>query len=154
MKISCCLICTNLSNRYQLLNDTIKSLKNGDNIFDEKIMSIDTFDGVDLKWFNQYKTDWKINYKKKDSYKSMILNQQNVLNQAQNDVVFYSEDDIVINQYPHLDTIDKLFNSKLVNNKPIGFISYNNHVWIDFNQNPKHIIDFMGLSNLFLCYQI
>ncbi|MDA3778866.1 MAG: hypothetical protein PF487_01310, partial [Bacteroidales bacterium] len=119
------------------MNDTIKSLKNGDNIFDEKIMSIDTFDGVDLKWFNQYKTDWKINYKKKDSYKSMILNQQNVLNQAQNDVVFYSEDDIVINQYPHLDTIDKLFNSKLVNNKPIGFISYNNHVWIDFNQNPK-----------------
>ena len=144
MKISCCLICTNLFNRYQLLDDTIKSLEKHENIFNEKIMSIDVFDGVDLKWFEQYKSGWDIKYKNKSLYKSMILNQQNVLNSAENDIVFYFEDDIIINKLPQLNTIDKLFNNNLVNNKPVGFISYNNHVWFDFNQNPKHIIDFIS----------
>jgi len=109
------------------------------------VMSVDVFgggEGVDLNWFEKY-GDWNIFYKNKDHYRSMILNQQNVLKKASNDIIFYSEDDIVINNIPQLDTIDKLFNGNLVNGKPVGFVSYNNHVWIDFNQNPKHVIDFI-----------
>jgi len=146
MKISNCVICTNLVDRLPLLDNTINSLNGCENIFDERVMSVDVFgdgQGVDLNWFEKYNDDWNIYYKNKDYLRSMILNQQNVLNKASNDVIFYMEDDIIINNVPQLDTIDKLFNGKLVNGKPVGFISYNNHVLIDFNQNPKHVIDFI-----------
>ena len=145
-KISCCMIATNLMNRCSLIENTIESLNKCNDIFSEKIMSVDVFgggDGVDLNWFEKYNDDWKIHYKNKDYLRSMILNQQNVLNKANNEIIFYLEDDIVINDVPQLNTIDKLFNGDLVNGKPVGFISYNNHIWVDFNQNPKHVIDFI-----------
>lgn len=146
MKISCCTITTNLTKRCSLLDNMIGSLYECENIFTEKIMSVDVFSGggcVDLKWFERFNDNWNVVYKNSDIRRSMILNQQNALKKATNDVIFYTEDDIVINNIPQLDTINKLFNGNLVNGKPVGFISYNNHVWSDFNQNPKHIIDFI-----------
>ena len=145
MKISCCTITTNLPKRYELLNNMIGSLNRCGTIFDEKIMSVNVFGGgnADLTWFERFNNDWNVFYKNVDARRSMILNQQNALKNANNDIIFYAEDDIIINNIPQLDTIDKLFNGKFVNNKPVGFISYNNHVWINFNENPKHVIDFI-----------
>jgi len=146
MKISCCTITTNLLKRCVLLDNMVGSLNKCGDIFTEKIISVDVFGGgesVDLKWFEKFNNNWNVVYKNKDVSRSMILNQQNVLKKATNDVIFYAEDDIVINNIPQLDTINELFNGNLVNGKPVGFISYNNHVWIDFNQNPKHVIDFI-----------
>jgi len=148
MKLSCCIITTNVKNRLILLDDTINSINNLINIFHEKILSIDVFNNIeeiaDLNVFNKYYNDWNIYTKNKEPYGSMILNQQNVLNKSNNEIIFYSEDDIIINKIPQLDTIDKLFNYKLINGKFVGFISFNNHVWINFNENPKHIIDYIN----------
>ena len=104
------MITTNVLNRRSLLKNTIESLNKCENIFDEKVMSVDVFkDGFDLDWFEKYGEEWTVHSKEKESFRSMILNQENVLRRASNDVIFYVEDDIVINNIPQKDTIDKLF---------------------------------------------
>lgn len=144
MKISCCMILTNLTQRSQLVKNTIDSLHKCENIFDEKIMSVDRFPGGDNLWFSQYVGEWDILFKEKSLSKSMILNHQNVVKKSSNNVVFYMEDDIIINKLPRQETIEKLFDGTEVNGKPVGFISFNNHVWIQFKENPPHIIDFIS----------
>lgn len=141
------MITTNLSNRCSLLENTIKSINNCDNIFSEKILSVDVFQNTECvsnTWFDKFKNDWSVYFKNKSMRNSMILNQQNSIKNANNDIIMYSEDDIIVNKIPKLDTIDKLFNSNFVNDKQVGFICYNNHVWVNFNENPKHIIDFIN----------
>lgn len=44
MNISLCMISTNVTNRLKLLEDTILSLNKCNNIFTEKILSIDVFE--------------------------------------------------------------------------------------------------------------
>lgn len=145
MKISCCMLTTNLTDRCSLVENTIESLNGCEDIFDEKLMSVDVFNGgVDLSWFDKYNDEWSIHHKNKDSHRSMILNQQNLLKHANNNVIFYMEDDIIINDVPQQNTVHLLFNSEIIKEKPVGFVSYNNHVWINFNENPKHIIDFIN----------
>jgi len=145
MKISCCMILTNIPQRAQLVENTIDSLDDCEKIFDERIMSVDVFNGgLEAEWFNRYKNNWSVYFKGKSPSKSMILNHQNVVQKSSNNVIFYTEDDIVINKTPKLDTIEQLFNGAVINGKPVGFISYNNHVWIQFKENPQHIIDFIS----------
>ena len=122
------------------MENTIDSLNKCDDIFDEKIMSVDTFPGgLKLDWFSKYEKDWLIYHKMKDDRRSMILNHQNAISKVKNLVTFYTEDDIIINKVPKPDTIDKLFIERSV-----GFVSYNNHVWFNFKQNPPHIINFIS----------
>lgn len=146
MKPSCCLISTNLIDRLSLLDNTIASIEKHDNIFEEKILSVDMFNGgVDFNWFLKYSQyDWKIINKNVTKYRSMILNQKNAILNAKSDIVFYSEDDIIINKLPSIDTINILFRENIINNKRVGFICYNNHVWINFNENPTHIIEYIN----------
>lgn len=152
MKIDCCLITTNLQNRLSLVENTIGSLAKFKDVFNQKIMSVDVFDnGVSLAWFTKYQnTGWRVLSKKIDPEKSMILNQRNAVSNANTDVVLYTEDDILINRLPKLTTIQKLFNEKIVNNKQVGFICFNNHVWSKFKENPKHIIDFIHDLNNYI----
>lgn len=77
----------------------------------------------------------------------MILNQKNSILNASSDIIFYCEDDIIVNKIPKIETINKLFNETLINNKPVGYISYNNHVYFNFNENPEHIIKFINDIN-------
>lgn len=146
MNISCCMITTNLPERSSLMENTIDSLNKCDNIFAEKVMSVDTFPkGLSLDWFDKYLNEWSIYHKMKDSHKSMILNHRNAISKAKNDVVFYTEDDILINKVPKPETLEILFNELSV-----GYISYNNHVWFNFRENPPHIIEFISNPDNYL----
>ena len=112
------MLTTNLNDRCSLVENTIESLNGCEDIFDEKLMSVDVFNnGVDLSWFDKYNNDWVIHHKNKDSHRSMILNQQNLLKHANNDVIFYMEDDIIINDVPQQNTVDLLFNFEIINIK-------------------------------------
>ncbi len=146
MKIGCCLITTNLQNRLSLVENTVNSLTKLEDRFGRKVMSVDVFpDGVSMNWFGRFQeSGWTVLSKKVDPKKSMILNQRNVITNATSDVILYTEDDILINNLPKLTTIQKLFNEKIIDGKSVGFICFNNHVWSNFNETPKHIIDFIN----------
>ena len=151
MKIDCCMITTNLKSRLPLMQNCVDSLEKHQDKFNQKIMSVDIFPdgGVFMDWYTKFqKTGWKVLSKKVAPKGSIILNQRNAVSNASADIVLYTEDDIVINSIPKLTTIHKLFNEELVNGRRAGFICFNNHVWRKFNENPKHIIDFIhDLSN-------
>src|SRR5690606_8647699 len=101
------------------------------NIFYEKMMSVDVFgggDGADLNWCDKYKSDWKVFFRNKDVRRSMINNQRNSIIKADSDTIFFTQDDVFLNKVPKIDTLDKLFNGNIINNKPVGFVCYNNHV--------------------------
>ena len=146
MKIDCCMITTNLQNRLSLVENTVNSLTKLEDRFSRKIMSVDVFpDGASMDWFERFQeSGWTVLSKKVDPKKSMILNQRNVITNATSDVILYTEDDILINNLPKLTTIQKLFNEKIIDGKRVGFICFNNHVFIKFNENPKHITDFIN----------
>ncbi|MEO6508401.1 MAG: hypothetical protein ABIO02_00455 [Patescibacteria group bacterium] len=139
------MITTNLESRTSLMLNTVDSLKKHEDYFNQKIMSVDIFyQGLALGWYNKFeKEGWNILSKNVSARASMILNQRNVVSNATSEIVLYTEDDILINTLPKLSTINRLFNEKLVNGKRTGFICFNNHVWSKFNQNPKHIINFI-----------
>lgn len=139
------MISTNVPTRLNLTKACIASVEKQNDKFNQKIISVDMFpDGVSINWFNQFqKIGWRVLSKKVAPKGSIILNQRNVVSNANADIVLYTEDDILINKLPKLTTIHKLFNEKIVNGKRIGFISFNNHVWSKFTQKPKHIIDFI-----------
>ncbi len=156
MKIDCCMITTNLKDRLYLVSNAINSINKLSDTFNQKILSVDIFDeGESIDWYNQFQKDgWKIvtkNVSVNGSIRgSMILNQRNAVSNAGAEIVLYTEDDILINNLPKVTTINKLFNEKLVNGKRTGFICFNNHVWSKFNENPKHIIDFIHDLNNYI----
>ena len=151
-KIDCCLITTNLQDRLLLVENTVNSLKKHEDIFNQKIMSVDVFpDGVSLDWFARFRSaGWRILSKDVNPRRSMILNQRNVISNANTDVILYTEDDILIDKLPKLTTIQKLFSENIINGKRAGFICFNNHVWVKFNESPKHIIDFIHNLNNYI----
>lgn len=146
------MITTNLQSRLTLMQNSVSSLKKHDDKFSQKIMSIDVFPGgIDTGWYDQFqKEGWKVLSKNVTPKGSMVLNQRNAISIASADIVLYTEDDILINRLPKLTTIHKLFNENIVNGKRAGFICFNNHVWSRFNENPKHIIDFIHDLNNYI----
>lgn len=153
MKIDCCMITTNLQSRLSLMQNTVNSLKKNEDRFGQKIMSIDVFSEgeMSLDWFKQFQVaGWKVLHKNVAARSSMVLNQRNAIRRATAEIVLYTEDDILINRLPKLTTIQKLFNENIVNGKRAGFICFNNHVWKRFNENPKHIIDFIHDLNNYI----
>lgn len=146
------MITTNLQSRLQLMLNCTHSLKKHDHKFGQKIMSVDLFpDGIPLGWYTHFQTDgWNVLSKKVDPKGSMILNQRNAISAATANIVLYLEDDILINRLPKLSTIHKVFNEPFINGKKVGFICFNNHVFKNFNENPKHVIDFIHDLNNYI----
>ena len=153
MKIDCCMITTNLQSRLSLMTNSVDSLKKHEDKFRQKIMSVDIFPdgGVSMDWYIKFqKAGWKVLSKKVAPHGSMVLNQRNAISNASADIVLYTEDDMLLNKLPKLTTIHKLFNEKIINGKRVGFICFNNHVWSKFNENPKHVIDFIHDLNNYI----
>ena len=139
------MITTNLQSRLSLMQNCVASLEKHNDMFEHKILSVDMFEGgLPIDWYSTFqKQGWKILSKKVVPRGSMVVNQYRAVSAASSSVIFYTEDDIVINRLPKLTTIHTLFNERMVNGKRAGFICFNNHVWKRFTENPKHIIDFI-----------
>ena len=158
MKISCCLITTNIESRLHLLNqliDSIDKCNNSSDIFNEKIISVDMFNnGINNSYFEKFnKKNWIVYYKNVDARRSMILNQKKIIEKAKNDIIFYTEDDIIINKMPTFKTINLLFNTKAINNKKVGFICYNTHVFIEYQKyEDQKVVEYINDLNNYVIF--
>lgn len=127
--ISCLMITTNIKNRLHLLDKTIKSVQNACN-FDlmQKILSIDVFENEkELYYFTKYK--WKIIHGVCAGKRGIAENQIRGTSLISSNYVFYSEDDILINKIPELDTLKKIESYVFPDGKKIGYICYNTHIY-------------------------
>lgn len=120
MKISCVLLAT--AKRLNWLDQSIKSIDTLDFKFDEKILSIDEFDGfkIDHNTILDYRNNgWVVDLV---SLKSKHLALKNVIDLCHGDYVFYTEDDIIIKDVPK--DILTILQSK-IDGKKCGLLSMN-----------------------------
>lgn len=150
MNISTLLITTNHTNRQHLFKNTINSLEKAgiSNISNEKIISIDIFEEYpfDIHLYDEYKNNgWTIIADKCTGYRGMINNINRGLQKCTNELIFYSEDDVIINKIPK--NINTIFSYITRNNKHIGFICYNTHIH-EYTFQPPNIIKEQYIHNL------
>lgn len=120
MKICCILLAT--ANRINWLDMSIESINKLKFKFDEKILSVDEFDGnkLDVNLIEKYKSyGWKIDLV---SFKNKHLSLKKAVNESKSDYIFYTEDDILIRDIP--EKTKKILSIK-DNNRECGILSMN-----------------------------
>ena len=131
MKISVLLVTTDLPERLHLLDAAIASIDRNDHGFGQKVLSIDFIanepsDDLVNKLFGKYKDlGWEMVFGRCSGHQGMANNIKRGLGVVNGDIIFYSEDDIVVNRIPA--SIEEIFSAGVLG-KPIGYVCYNTHV--------------------------
>lgn len=135
--IGCLLITTNSRERLELLDQVIKSIESQNFGFSQKVLSIDIMsdrETVPIDYF--YKYGWDII---SGPASGMIYNQERGLLQITTDYVLYSEDKVIFNKIPDVDTL-----------KNFEFICYNCHVVEDYTSPSLEILSYVNNINNYI----
>lgn len=142
MKVSCLVITTTISSRFDLLSNTIDSIEeHGAGILDQKVLSIDIVEGHPYNKEDFYVYEdlgWFLVIGACSGRRGMANNILRGLANIDGDILFYCEDDVIINKIPSRETLELLF---LDFNNPLGCIVYNTHahnLW-DTDERSKYL---------------
>jgi hypothetical protein len=134
------MITTNIEERYPLLQNAIASVERCDKgVLDQKVLSVDIMKGSSYNSsdFQQFvDSGWLLVEGDCSGYSGMANNISRGLSRIDGDLLFYCEDDIVVNRIPSRENLERLFSGS----NPLGFIVYNTHAcapWITEGLQPK-----------------
>ena len=128
MKISCLVITTTIKERFHLLCNAIDSIErcNDESVLDQKVLSIDIVEGQPYRRrdFEKFeKMGWHLAKGPCSGSHGMANNMHRGLAYIDGDILFYCEDDVIIQKIPTRKNLDLMF----YNTRPFGAIVYNTH---------------------------
>ena len=126
--LSCLMITTTVRERYRLQRPTVMSIEaaNDKGQLTEKIMSVDVVAGhsFEPEWFAQYEQlGWKVVYGPCTVHRGMANNMERGLQHVTGDMLFYCEDDVLIQRIPDHRCLRAWFVDE-----DMGALVYNTHV--------------------------
>jgi len=142
--ISCLLITTTVRERYHLQRPTVLSIEaaNDKNQLAQKIMSVDVIEGhpYDLTWFQQYiDLGWEIVFGPCSGHRGMANNIMRGLELVHHPMLFYCEDDVIIQRIPEETLITNWFYNSDMGRKKLGVLVYNTHILAPWIHDEKII---------------
>lgn len=149
--MTCMMITTTVRERYHLQRATVHSIEKAsiDGQLDQKVMSVDVVDGhsYEPEWFQQYlELGWQVIFGPCSGHRGMANNMLRGLQMVTENLLFYCEDDVIIQKIPSKKTLDVLFNTNYGDCR-LGALVYNTHVlapWVKDEQVKKDRLKYIN----------